>query len=247
MTELTVINSGFQIPAKEDLVRKEATIELENDSAMRGALSSAIQKFNGQKFGKRPIAVDWAIPKNIYSIGANVSAASEDAGLGFVASSDSDSYEKEDMPAEVDFEQEVDIARKVLRNLTTSSPKGSASFDMGDGALPKGIEEPDTVKTVNVPSKLSDDNLSSDVENEEVKQWFSAFGEVQSFVPVLNQVTKRPRGIGFLKFKTTDGASAAVSAANVASGLGIFLKGLILDGTPTVEGVSTSDMAKRNK
>jgi hypothetical protein len=41
-------------------------------------LLQAIQKFNGQKFGKRPIAVDWAVPKKIYSSGANVSAASED-------------------------------------------------------------------------------------------------------------------------------------------------------------------------
>lgn len=36
---------------------------------------------------------------------------------------------------------------------------------------------------------------------------------------------RRPRGTGFLKFKTVDAAAAAVSAANAASGLGIFLKG----------------------
>lgn len=33
-------------------------------------------------------------------------------------------------------------------------------------------------------------NLPFDVDNEEVKQRFSGFGEVQSFVPVLHQVTK---------------------------------------------------------
>ena len=36
---------------------------------------------------------------------------------------------------------------------------------------------------------------------------------------------RRPRGTGFLKFKTVDAASAAVSAANAASDLGISLKG----------------------
>ncbi|KAG6761565.1 hypothetical protein POTOM_034793 [Populus tomentosa] len=309
---------------------------------------NAIQKFNGQKFGKRPIAVDWAVPKKIYSSGANVSAASEDGHQNekdsscedsdyddddendtdvigkrqqhdgaVVTSPDSDLSEKEDMPTEVDFEQEADIARKVLRNLITSSSKHSASTDMDDDVLPKGIEE---LETVDVPSKLpgksenlsgsplssgknkpsnskhidgEDDlqrtvfisNLPFDVESGEVKQRFSAFGEVLSFVPVLHQVTKRPRGTGFLKFKTADGASAAVSAANVASGLGIFLKGrqltvlkaldkksahdkekektkiedrdhrnlylakegLILEGTPAAEGVSISDMAKRNR
>ncbi|KAL9333318.1 hypothetical protein Peur_073457 [Populus x canadensis] len=309
---------------------------------------NAIKKFNGQKFGKRPIAVDWAVPKKIYSSGANVSAASEDGHQNekdsscedsdydddddndtdvigkkqqhdgvVVTSPDSDLSEKEDMPTEVDFEQEADIARKVLRNLIASSSKDSASTDMDDDVLPKGIEE---LETVDVPSKLpgesenlsgsplssgkskasntkhidgEDDlqrtvfisNLPFDVESGEVKQRFSAFGEVLSFVPVLHQVTKRPRGTGFLKFKTADGATAAVSAANVASGLGIFLKGrqltvlkaldkksahdkekektkiedrdhrnlylakegLILEGTPAAEGVSISDMAKRNR
>jgi nucleolar protein 4 len=126
------------------------------------------------------------------------------------------------MPTEVDFEQEADIARKVLRNLIASSSKDSASTDMDDDVLPKGIEE---LETVDVPSKLpgesenlsgsplssgkskpsntkhidgEDDlqrtvfisNLPFDVESGEVKQRFSAFGEVLSFVPVLHQVTK---------------------------------------------------------
>lgn len=37
----------------------------------------AIQKFNGQKIGKRPIAVDWAVPKKIYITNATP-VASED-------------------------------------------------------------------------------------------------------------------------------------------------------------------------
>lgn len=140
-------------------------------------------------------------------------------------SPDSDLSEKEDMPTEADFEHEADIARKVLRNLITSSSKDSASSDMDDDVLPKVIEESNTVETLDVPSKLSaksenlsgsplssgkskpsnikhidgeDDlqrtvfisNLPFDVESGEVKQRFSAFGEVLSFVPVLHQVTK---------------------------------------------------------
>ena len=136
-------------------------------------------------------------------------------------SPDSDLSEKEDMPTEVDFEHEADIARKVLRNLITSSSKDSASSDMDDGGLPKVVEESNTAETFDVPSKPSnlsgsplssgkskptnikhidgeDDlqrtvfisNLPFDVESGEVKQRFSAFGEVLSFVPVLHQVTK---------------------------------------------------------
>lgn len=45
-------------------------------------LFQAIQKFNGQKFGKRPIAVDWAVPKNIYSSGGAAAGAYEDGICG---------------------------------------------------------------------------------------------------------------------------------------------------------------------
>lgn len=31
--------------------------------------SQAIKMFNGKHFGKRPVAVDWAIPKDVYASG----------------------------------------------------------------------------------------------------------------------------------------------------------------------------------
>ncbi|XP_077213938.1 RNA-binding (RRM/RBD/RNP motifs) family protein isoform X1 [Tasmannia lanceolata] len=71
-------------------------------------------------------------------------------------------------------------------------------------------------------------NLPFDIDNEEVKQRFSVFGEVQSFNPVLHQVTKRPRGTAFLKFGSTGAADAAVSAASTTSGVGILMKGRTL-------------------
>lgn len=144
-----------------------------------------------------------------------------------VSPHDSDSFKKEDMPAEVDFDEEADIARKVLENLITSSSKGSVPSHMDGGVLPEGNKEPNAVETVNMlnkftsePENLTDvslsgdsgksksanikhtegedelqrtvfiSNLPFDVDNGEVKQRFAAFGEVQSFVPVLHKVTK---------------------------------------------------------
>ncbi|KAL5790992.1 hypothetical protein ACOSQ2_005880 [Xanthoceras sorbifolium] len=242
---------------------------------------NAIKKFNGQLFSKRPIAVDWAVPKNIYSTGAAAGIASEDGqqndrfGDSDTGSDDDDdddddidnssddmnSSEKEDMLSKVDFDEEADIARKVLKKFTLPS-SGSFPSVSDDSALPNSNKEQDSDETVNVENKLSNEsekvfdvsepeksskskstalkqtegeddlqrqifisNLPFDIENEEVKQRFAEFGEVQSFVLVLHQVTKRPRGTGFLKFKTIEAATAAVSAANDASGLGIILKG----------------------
>ncbi|KAL0741487.1 hypothetical protein Bca4012_083000 [Brassica carinata] len=49
---------------------------------------NAIQKFNGHMFSKRPIAVDWAVPKNLYNGSADAVTAPED---GEKSGSDEDS------------------------------------------------------------------------------------------------------------------------------------------------------------
>ncbi|KAJ8767166.1 hypothetical protein K2173_013563 [Erythroxylum novogranatense] len=245
----------------------------------------AIQKFNGHLFGKRPVAVDWAVSKKIYGTGPNASAAPEDGNQDVDssnntsgddlddddydanltnknqqpsgiddASDDSESSEKDGTNNLVDFDKEVDIARKVFENLVSSSSKDSTSL-IDDLVMSKRNQEPDSEalatgsklsseseipaksgknKSANSEHTVGDDdllrtvfinNLPFDVDNEKVRQRFSAFGEVESFVPVLHQVTKRPRGTGFLKFKSVDAANSAVSAANVGSGLGIFVEG----------------------
>ncbi|ONH91035.1 hypothetical protein PRUPE_8G089700 [Prunus persica] len=257
---------------------------------------NAIKKLNGQMLLKRPIAVDWALSKQIYGsvTGKNALLASEDA-LIFTGQKDgsdgendsssedlegdaghfgkksehddgidsdpdnSNTIEKKDIPTEINFEEEVDIARKVLKNLITPSATETPHDDL---ALPQSDKEPSIFESPEEPSKSSfetakasdvtepeklsksvapnlqqtdeeDDlhrtifisNLPFDINNEDVKQRFSTFGELQSFFPVLHPVTKRPKGTGFLKFKTKDAASSAVSAGNAASGPGISLKG----------------------
>ncbi|XAR59587.1 hypothetical protein NMG60_11015474 [Bertholletia excelsa] len=306
---------------------------------------NAIQKFNGEKIGKRLIAVDWAVPKRIYATGTLTAVPGdekqdgnemdgdsssddlEDSGADNVeesqqpdkddSSDDLDMVEKEESPTKFDFDGEVDVARKVLQNLISSSTEGIPTSHEGDSDISKGNKDEESNDASNKPSdgstnvlaitkasntekmkpknpkleETKDDmqrtifitNIPFDTDNEEVRQRFSGFGEVQSFVPVLHPITKRPKGTGFLKFKTIDAVEAALSAANVAAGLGIFLKGrklkvframdresargkelertkkevhdhrnlylakegLIVEGTPAAEGVSDSDMAKR--
>ncbi|XP_068319819.1 uncharacterized protein [Pyrus communis] len=283
---------------------------------------NAIKKLNGQMLHKRSIAVDWAVSKKIYG-GINALASEDgqederdgesdsssddfedDAGDVCIKSQhhdgtdnaldDSNTIEKTDIPTEINFEEEADIARKVLKNFIT--PSGTATPDDGSTLLKRNketsidmsIDEPkklssETTKTSEVdkpgkksktmasnlidesvdepnyssletakasdvtePGKLSKSaasnleqadegedlhgtifisNLPFEITNEDVKQRFSTFGKVDSFVPVLHPVTKRPKGSGFLRFTTKDGASSAVSAANAESGSGITLKG----------------------
>ncbi|XP_010429055.1 PREDICTED: RNA-binding protein 28-like [Camelina sativa] len=251
---------------------------------------SAIQKFNGYMFSKRPIAVDWAVPKNLYNGAADATTASangdkegsdgdsdnssvdleevddaveshppsgddtddddDDEEDGSSKLSESDALER-DVGADVNFEEEADVARKVLKNLLASSKDSiSPDVDTEDADKSKlrnsttkpvadssGVSEPlESGKTKVVAPKErqeNDDfertlfirNLPFDVTKEEVKQRFAVFGEVESLFLVLHKVTKRPEGTAFLKFKTADASVAAISAANTPSGVGVLLKG----------------------
>ncbi|CAL9233352.1 unnamed protein product [Arabidopsis halleri] len=249
---------------------------------------NAIQMFNGHMFGKRPIAVDWAVPKNLYNGAADATTASADDDQkgsdgdsdnssvdleevddaveshppsgddtdaeeedGSNKLSESDALEK-DVGTDVNFEEEANVARKVLKNLLASS-KGSIASPDGETeesdksklknsstkpvADSSGVSEPlKSGKTKEVAPKETQENedfertlfirnIPFDVTKEEVKQRFAVFGEVESLFLVLHKVTKRPEGAAFLKFKTADASVAAISAANTASGVGVLLKG----------------------
>lgn len=134
--------------------------------------------------------------------------------------SSSEDSEKEDISSEVNFEGEAEMARKVLENLISSSAKEALPSPIDGNPPSKVNKEPDfdsskkssdvSDKVSNEPGKLNESktsilkqtdeddlkrtvyigNLPFDIDNEEVKQRFSGFGEVLSFVPVLHQVTK---------------------------------------------------------
>nr|XP_043622546.1 RNA-binding protein 28 [Erigeron canadensis] len=233
---------------------------------------TAIQKFNGNSFGKRPIAVDWAVPKNIYTADAQVAQKDdqeesddeedfnrdlEDDNAEMNSNThhshgDADVSDGSDLvKEEVNFDDEADVTKKVLNNLLSlKGPVAPVNDDFisvqkkkDDGivnlpnkeseSLTKNESSAKTEKTNIKPVETEEElertlficNLPFDITNDEIKQRFTGFGEIQSFVPVLHPVTKRPRGTGFLKFKTLDAADAAFAAATSVAGLGIILKG----------------------
>ncbi|CAN8283795.1 unnamed protein product [Cochlearia groenlandica] len=263
---------------------------------------NAIQKFNGHMFSKRPIAVDWAVPKNLYNGAATAPAdgeENEDDGdsdnssvdleevddaveshqpsgddiveeeNGSNKPSESDAPEK-DVETDVNFEEEADVARKVLKNLLASSRVSVASHDGETEESDKKKLEDSSIKPVVESSGVSESlksskpkevvapkekqenddfqrtvfisNIPFDVSKEEVTQRFTVFGKVESLFLVLHPVTKRPKGTAFLKFKTADASDAAISAASTASGAGVLLKGRQLSVMRAMDKKSAQDI-----
>ncbi|XP_060168458.1 uncharacterized protein LOC132599203 [Lycium barbarum] len=239
---------------------------------------NAIKTFNGKTMSKRTIAVDWAVSKKVYASGGQSSATAEDEqsakdnsgsdtededidieGKSQQAEGDEDDSDllEEDIQTEFNFDEEANIAKKVLQNFISPTSIGPATSTNDISNPPKQGKEVETVLPLDealdasTPNKALDDdlgkgketntmqsegaddlqgtifisNLPFDADYGEVKQRFAAFGEVEYFAPVLERITKRPRGTGFLKFKTAASAEAAISAASDVDGLGVFLKG----------------------
>lgn len=151
-------------------------------------------------------------------VGSGENSQQSNGGDG--ASDDPDMIGKEDIPPEFDFDEEADVARKILKNLISSSTKGISTALNYDSDPPKeskhdvpnkpsdesadvsGITKPYNSEKIKLRDFKEGDgeddllrtifisNLPFDIDKEEVKQRFSGFGEVQSFIPVLHQITK---------------------------------------------------------
>ncbi|XP_031494464.1 uncharacterized protein LOC116260343 isoform X2 [Nymphaea colorata] len=231
----------------------------------------AISMVNGQKVGKRVVAVDWAVSKKIYT-SSTTDKPLDGNGRGTIGpGSYGDSSSADDVDDSIDLKEtekpsdhhsegcelsdfdaeacsgettvgEEDVARKVLHNLISDSQdkqhKSSPSSELhGDELetevpLAKVTLAPEAERhTSEMPREQDNDlektifisNLSFGAEEQEVKQCFTAFGEVQSYLPVLHKITGRPKGTAFLKFRSPEATEAAVTAAN-------SLKGIVMGG-----------------
>jgi RNA recognition motif-containing protein len=57
-------------------------------------------------------------------------------------------------------------------------------------------------------------NLSHDVTDDDLRQAFEAFGEVESVNILKDRFTGEPKGFGFIEMKSEDEAKAAIEAMN---------------------------------
>lgn len=66
-------------------------------------------------------------------------------------------------------------------------------------------------------------NMSYDVKEDDLRQAFSEFGEVDSVSIIMDKVTRRPKGFGFVEMSTKEAGEAAIAGLN-----GKDLKGRVL-------------------
>ena len=57
-------------------------------------------------------------------------------------------------------------------------------------------------------------NLSSEITEEELRQEFEAFGEVESVNIITDKISGRPKGFGFVEMASKSEAEAAITSLN---------------------------------
>ena len=60
-------------------------------------------------------------------------------------------------------------------------------------------------------NKLYVGNIPYNVTSEDLKKHFSEAGEVKDAIIIMDKMTRRPKGFGFVEMSTKDGAEKAVS------------------------------------
>ena len=63
-------------------------------------------------------------------------------------------------------------------------------------------------------AKLHVDNLSADTTENDLRELFSAYGNVAAVDVPTNRTSGRPRGFGFVTMETSAGAQSAIHALN---------------------------------
>ena len=184
--------------------------------------SKAIKKLNKSAIKGRPVAVDWALPKEEFQKGQKAPTADEDEGV------DADATEKDagEAEAESGTEGSVEGEEEDDDEDDSDDDDDEGSEDDREGSE-QGKEDPDkknhNLKTghdIAENKTIFVRNIAFDSDEEDLRDMMAQnFGPVFFARMVIDKMTERPRGTAFVKFREADGAEKAVAASESKDGL----------------------------
>lgn len=160
----------------------------------------AISKLNGTTFKSRVIAVDLSVPKTVYK-----------AHEGKAEKDNEEDIEEVKMDTE---EVEVEQAKPQVKKAKKDKAKVD---DSKEKANPD--KSPATKKKANKfdeKTTLFVRNISFDTTEEDFKEYFSTYGEINYAKLCMNPETKMHKGTGFVQYKTEADAHSMVELSKQA-------------------------------
>uniref|UniRef100_I3KCE3 RNA-binding protein 28 n=1 Tax=Oreochromis niloticus TaxID=8128 RepID=I3KCE3_ORENI len=238
----------------------EVKIPLKPDGKMRGfafvlfkkvpEASKALNAMNLKEIKGRPVAIDWAVPKDKFvttqQSSNSASTNPEEANANTDSDTDDEDEKKKKAPPE-------------KKNVSSKSAvKHTEEFesDHDDGSMDEEDDEEDEEDKLaqkktskkQLPSDVKEGrtvfirNLSFDTEEEDLEEVLLQFGELNYIKIVLHPDTEHSKGCAFAQFKTKEAADKCIAAAqDEAEDSGIRIHGRKL---MIVAAVSREDAVK---
>ena len=174
----------------------------------------AIQGVNGKFVDGRPVAVDWAVEKDVWEGLQRQEKASHEKEVDGQVNDESDDAGVKDIGARLynDQEEEEDDGEdengSSIPRSCSDNQEGPDEAEFSDEPeaeeVPKMVDNSSTIFLRNVPYTATDDSLYAR---------FKAFGPVRYARVVVDPMTERPRGTGFVCFYKKDDADACLRGA----------------------------------
>eukprot|EP00826_Nyctotherus_ovalis_P040309 TRINITY_DN3963_c0_g2_i2.p1 TRINITY_DN3963_c0_g2~~TRINITY_DN3963_c0_g2_i2.p1 ORF type:complete len:592 (+),score=219.44 TRINITY_DN3963_c0_g2_i2:99-1874(+) len=159
----------------------------------------AISKLNGTTFKSRVIAVDLSVPKTVYK-----------AHEGEAKKDDEEDIEEMKMDTEeVKVEQEK-LLKKVKKDKVKADDSKEKIIPDKNSTTKKKANKFDEKTTLFVR------NISFDTTEEEFKEYFSTYGEINYAKLCMNPETKMHKGTGFVQYKSEADAHSMVELSKQA-------------------------------
>merc|ERR1719233_1013089 len=193
---------------------------------------AAIKAANASQFLGRTIAVDWAVPKEVFKdnkadVDANVTAApsnKEDAALEESSDSDDEDDEDKDIPMEEESEDSEDEEESCEEEEEKEMLDNSGGYENDDKVdVAREPTKPHNLKTghdVAEGKTVFIRNLSYDTDQEDLKDLMEEyFGGVVFAKLVMDKVMGHPRGTAFVKFRKREFAEKCVEVGEGDDGV----------------------------
>lgn len=169
----------------------------------------ALEGVNGKEVDGRTLAVDWAVEKEVWETTQKESVGTEKRDPGV----DAPPMEKDDESVKSKESYEIGVER-----VTQSNSERSASSDCEDSQVTsnedKQVDLGSLVQPIaNSTSTVFIRNLPFSSTDEVLKDHFEPFGPVRYARVVLDHVTERPKGTGFVCFYNHEDADSCLRDA----------------------------------
>ena len=190
--------------------------------------AKAIKKLNKSAIKGRPVAVDWALPKEEFQKGQKAPVVEEDEGSDSEAAENEPDKKLDEGEDEEDSESsdaEGDESEHDEEDSSDDDDDEEGEDDMGgsDDDETEGEKKGHDLKTghdVAENKTVFVRNIAFNSDEEDLRDMMAEnFGPVLFARLVMDKMTERPRGTGFVKFREPEGAEKAVAASESADGL----------------------------